>query len=45
MLEIEAAWPTSEPKAAADGFSGRLEITTMGLDIAKSVFQVHGMTI
>jgi len=37
MLEIEAAWPTS--------FSGRLEITTMGLDIAKSVFQVHGMTI
>jgi hypothetical protein len=45
MLEIDAAWPTSQPKAAATRFSGRLEITRMGLDIAKSVFQVHGMTI
>jgi hypothetical protein len=35
----------ASPRRRPTCFSGRLEIMTMGLDIATSVFQVHGMSI
>src|SRR5262249_57781266 len=51
MSRIQECWKLrrhgrpASPRRRPTRFSGRLEITTVGLDIAKSVFQVHGMTI